>query len=91
MVTDQDIAFLVPDSCWATERNWLQYKCRPHRGHLQKQWEWCVFLLFLDNLAVVLGFLDNLAVIFGFLDNLAVILGFLDNLAVVLGFIDIEG
>ena len=21
MVTDQNIAFLVPDSCWATERN----------------------------------------------------------------------
>jgi hypothetical protein len=28
MVTDQDIIFLVPDSCWATEKNQEQYKHR---------------------------------------------------------------
>jgi hypothetical protein len=46
-VHDQDIVFLVPDSCRATPRN-LQYK----RGRL-KRLERCPFLLFLDNLAVV--------------------------------------
>ena len=46
-IFDQDIVFLVPDTCRATPKN-LQYK----RGRL-KRLERCLFLLYLDNLAVV--------------------------------------
>jgi hypothetical protein len=48
-VTDQDIDFLVPDSCGVKVRN--------SRGHHQKRLKQCLFLLYLDNLAVVLSFL----------------------------------
>ena len=43
-VTDQDIAFLIPDSCWASQR--ISSK---------KQFK-LLFLILLDNFAVVLGF-----------------------------------
>ena len=47
MLMFQDIVFLVPDLCRATPRN-LQYK----RGRL-KCLARCLFLIFLDNFAVV--------------------------------------
>jgi hypothetical protein len=54
MIIDQDIVFLVPDSCWAMVRNGNSIS-RLHRGHHQKQFKGCLIMLFLDNLAVILG------------------------------------
>ena len=51
-VTDQDIIVLVPGG-----RKRTQYMRGRHWGHHQKRLERRLFLLFLDNLAVVLGIL----------------------------------
>ena len=57
MVTDKDIVFLVPDSCRMTVRNSNRISAKLHRGHHQKRLEQHLFLLIIDNLAVVLEFL----------------------------------
>ena len=57
VVTVQAIVSLVPDSCWAIIRNGNSIRGKCHKGHYQKLSEWRLFLVFLDNLAVVLVFI----------------------------------
>jgi len=57
-VTDQDIAFHVPDSCWTTVRNGNSLGA-DFREDIIKTWlERGLFLLFIANLVVVLGLLN---------------------------------
>ena len=56
-VTDQDIAFLVPGSCRATIGNGNSIRVAFAESTIKKRLERRLFLLFLDNLGVVLEFL----------------------------------
>ena len=51
-VTDQDIVFMVSDSCWAMVRNGDSISVDVTRDNKKRLEQW-LFLFFLDNLAVV--------------------------------------